>query len=196
MMKYCMAFLLFPLLISQAVADPWFIASEKASQMTNMEKPFTLAVRFRTDEGQGVLAGKNQDGRWERGGKVLFISGGKLAYDIGWVGMIKGRTRCDDGKWHQAVLTYRDGSAKLYLDGKLEAERKDFTSAEVADHRFKIGQVSPDFPGRGGSPYEGAFEYLKFWPRALSTAELNAVGKNEVAGIKDAVLDWKPDPTR
>lgn len=189
---FCKLLLAAPALFAEA----WYVAPEKDSRKIEMDSEFTLVVRFRTDQSHAVLAGVNPSGKWVSGGKVLFLSGGRLSYDIGWLGIIKGETKCNDGEWHQAVVTFRNGRAQLFLDGKLESERKSFTAPDPLNYRFKVGQVAPDFPGRDGSPFDGEFAYVKFWGKALDVKEIAALGASKLDGVAEPVLSWKPDPGR
>ena len=65
-------------------------------------------------------------GKWVADAKVLFVRGGKACYDIGWVGVIQSEKKVNDGKWHRATITVKDGLATLYVDGKrwLHGENK------------------------------------------------------------------------
>lgn len=49
--------------------------------------------------------------KWESGGdqgqgKMLFLRGGRLAFDIGWVGVVEAKTNLADGKPHKIGLRY------------------------------------------------------------------------------------------
>ena len=59
-----------------------------------MDKAFTLMARFSTTTTKGTLVAlAPANGKWERGGKTLFIQDGQLSYDVGWEGMLEGKTR-------------------------------------------------------------------------------------------------------
>lgn len=48
-----------------------------------MDKAFTLMVRFGTTTSKGTLVAlAPANGKWERGGKTLFIQDGRLSYDL------------------------------------------------------------------------------------------------------------------
>ena len=70
-----------------------------------LDKAFTLMARFNTKTTKGTLVSlAPAKGKWERGGKTLFIQDGRLSYDVGWEGMLRGGDRIDDGKEHLAAL--------------------------------------------------------------------------------------------
>ena len=48
-------------------------------------------------------------GEWKPDSKALFLRGGRLVYDIGWVGQMQSEQRYNDGKWHRVLLTHDDG---------------------------------------------------------------------------------------
>lgn len=109
---------------------------------------FSIVARFRS-RGDGTLVGKAPPGstKWAPQGKTLFLRGGRLVYDIGWVGAMSSRARFDDGEEHTAVLTHEGRKALLFVDGELQAEREDFTSADAEGHVLKIGATSTNFGG-------------------------------------------------
>lgn len=109
---------------------------------------FALFVRF-TTRGDGTLVARAPAGSapWAPRGKTLFLRGGRLVYDIGWVGAVTSRSRFDDGVEHTAILTHERGTAFLYVDGKLEGQRADFATPDEADHVLKIGATSTNFGG-------------------------------------------------
>ena len=62
---------------------------QSRTQLAMGEQPFTAAVRFRTDANGTLFANTKPEGQWIRDGKSLFIDGGgRLTYDIGWLGAI------------------------------------------------------------------------------------------------------------
>lgn len=63
--------------------------------------------------------------KWSPDAKALFIRGGRLVYDIGWLGAMTGGPNVADG--HTVVFTLRDGTARLWLDGKRIGEKAGFT---------------------------------------------------------------------
>ena len=84
---------------------------------------FTAMASFESG-GEGTLFSVcAPSGKWSAGAKALFIRGGRLVYDIGWLGAIEGGGAVDDRKPHTAVLSVRDGTAQLWLDGKIIAEK-------------------------------------------------------------------------
>jgi hypothetical protein len=109
---------------------------------------FTAMAEFEST-GQGTLFSMcaPTKGKWSPDAKALFIRGGRLVYDIGWLGAINSGPKVNDGKPHTAVLSVSDGTAKLWLDGKEIAEKANFTKPDQKEHVFKVGRAAPNFAG-------------------------------------------------
>ncbi len=130
---------------------------------------FTAAVTFES-RGEGTLFSKCAAvGKWGPDAKALFIRGGRLVYDIGWLGAMTGGGKVDDGKPHTAVLTLRDGTARLWLDGKVVAEKGNHARPDVDGHVFKLGRAAPNF---AGDFTKGKIAGVRVWSRALPDAEI------------------------
>ncbi len=140
---------------------------------------FTAMVAFEAT-GDGTLFSKcAPEADWAPNAKALFIREGKLVYDIGWLGAIGGDGKVSDGQRHTAVLSASQGSAKLWLDGKVIAESKKFQTPDVAGHLFKVGRASPDF---AGELKNGNISTVKLWSRALPKGEISTLFKKDGAG--------------
>lgn len=148
---------------------------------------FTILARFRT-EGEGTLISKcPQEGEWAPDAKALFVRGGRLVYDIGWVGALSGGPKVDDGQWHNVVLTSKDGHASLYLDGKLIGDREEFGAADKDEFVTKIGAASPNFAG----DYDGDLESVFFWNWASPEAVCEQMSTHAVF-THDPAWSWRP----
>jgi glucose/arabinose dehydrogenase/mono/diheme cytochrome c family protein len=140
---------------------------------------FTAMAQFETT-GQGTLFSKcAPQGKWSPDAKALFIRGGTLVYDIGWLGAMSSGLKVNDGKPHTAVLRLNGGMADLWLDGKKIAEHGNFTKPDQQAHVFKIGKAAPNF---AKELTEGKVAAVKVWQRALPNAELRLLFKQGGAG--------------
>lgn len=127
---------------------------------------FAVSVRFR-GQGDGTLIAKcNPAGKWTPNAKALFLRGGRLVYDIGWVGALTSKRRVDDGEWHHAVLTSNDGVARLIVDGELEGERGEFAVGDEESFVVKLGAANQDF----GGTYSGDLGEVRFFASELGPA--------------------------
>ncbi len=133
---------------------------------------FTALAAFEVSGGGTLFSKCAATGKWVPGAKALFIRGGRLVYDIGWVGAMAGGPRVDDGKPHVAVLRVSGGDARLWLDGKVIAERAKFGRGDGEGHVFKVGAAATDF---AGELENGRIAGVRVWSRGL--------GDEEVAGL-------------
>lgn len=140
---------------------------------------FTAMATFETS-GEGTLFSKcAPSGKWSPDAKALFLRGGRLVYDIGWLGAMSGGPKVNDGKPHTVVLSVREGRARLWLDGRAIAEKAGFTRPDVAGHVFKVGRAAPDF---AGDFTEGTIETARVWNRALPDDEIALLFKDSGSG--------------
>ena len=140
---------------------------------------FTAMAEFEST-GQGTLFSMcAPTGKWSPDAKALFIRGGRLVYDIGWLGAINSGPRVNDGKPHTAVLSVSGGTAKLWLDGKEIAEKANFTKPDQQGHVFKVGRAAPNF---AGDFTNGKISVVKLWKRALPKGEIALLFKDSGAG--------------
>ena len=130
---------------------------------------FTAMAQFETSGAGTLFSMCSPDGKWSPNAKALFIRGGWLVYDIGWLGAMTTGPKVNDGKPHAAVLSVSGGTAQLWLDGRRIAEKVKFTRPDKKDHVFKVGRAAPDF---AGDFTDGKISVLKVWRRALPESEI------------------------
>merc|ERR1719247_1851787 len=81
---------------------------------------FMLKARFKTTAAAGTIVGKPfAHGLWRNGGsagqgKMLFLRGGHVGFDIGWVGYFGCAKAVNDGLWHDTALRYVAGESTQY----------------------------------------------------------------------------------
>ena len=137
--------------------------------------PFVLSARVRTTQASGtILAKAFPDGRWRNGGgagqaKLLFLRGGRVCFDIGWVGSITGSTQVNDGDWHDVALRFNAalGVYQVLLDGAVDGAGLN----AMSDHpdlcvysRIPVGHRVSDGVANGdmASRFEGDIEDLTY----------------------------------
>jgi mono/diheme cytochrome c family protein len=152
---------------------------------------FTAVAVFE-GTGDGTLFSKcAPTGKWSADAKALFIQGGRLVYDIGWLGAMTGTQKVNDGKPHTAVLSFADRTARLWLDGKIAAEKSGLSRPDVAGHVFKVGRAATDF---GGDFTKGNINAVRVWKRALPDAEVGLLFKANGAGGNTPDFAFQPKP--
>ena len=150
---------------------------------------FTAMASFESG-GEGTLfAMCAPSGKWSAGAKALFIRDGRLVYDIGWLGEMTGGPKVNNGKPRTAVFSVREGAARLWLDGKVIAEKAGFTKPNAKGHVFKVGRAAPDF---AGDFTKGTISAVRVWKRALPDAEVALLFKNDGAGANTPDFAHQP----
>lgn len=173
--------------------DTFETTAEFAKENYKLAEDFTVAAQF-TTTGQGTIFSKcAPEGKWSQNAKALFIRGGKLVYDIGWVGAVSGGPKVNDGKPHRVVLVVKDGGAEMFVDGKPAGKKKDFTGPDVDGHVVKIGKAAADF---GGDWKGGTIENVRYWARAIEGPELKALRDGKLGEVNTPDLNWGSTPAR
>lgn len=130
---------------------------------------FTIVARIRT-RADGTIWSLCQSGpKWTPDGQSFFIRGGRLAFDVGWVGAVSGKTKVDDDQWHTVAMTWekRDQRVRLYVDGRLDGEGQLAARAVLPRSVARIGFTAPDFP-RPATFFQGAMSEVRFYQSRLS----------------------------
>lgn len=154
-------------------------AAEFPDAGINLGADFTLMATFAT-RGNGTLASKcDPVTKWSPDAKALFLRGGRLVYDIGWLGAISAGPKVNDGKPHTVVLSVNEANAKLWLDGKPIGDKAGFSRPDVAGHIFKVGKAAPNF---AGDFTDGTIESVRVWNRALPDDEIGLLFRDNGAG--------------
>ena len=156
----------------------------------DLGKDFTAVASFESKADGALFAKCAAKGNWSPDAKALFIRGGRLVYDIGWLGEMSGGPKVNDGKPHTAVLAVSGGSAKLWLDGREIAKKADLTKPDVVQHVFKVGRAAPDF---AGDFTDGKITGLRVWSRALPEAEIALLFKSNGAGANTPDFTYQPE---
>lgn len=148
------------------------IKSGDAFDMTKSD--FSIAARIRTKRGGAIFAQTTPGPKWVPDGKVFFVRGGKLCYDIGWVGVVTSNKRVDDDKWHDVAMTWDQatGVASLWIDGKLDAQKELRPKQLLKNSVVRVGYASPNFPDPGY--FQGEIQSLRFYSEKLSPKAIEA----------------------
>ncbi|MBI2477492.1 MAG: c-type cytochrome [Planctomycetia bacterium] len=121
----------------------------EASAFEMRDRDFTITARMKTTKGGTIFAKTSTATEWVPNGKTLFVRGGRLAFDIGWVGVVQSQTPVADGNWHDVAVTYSHETARvsLFVDGKASGSKVLRPKESVEDHVARIGYTSANFPG-------------------------------------------------
>lgn len=80
------------------------------------EQDITVAAWIHTTRDGTVFAmapGADED--WAPDGVTLFLREGRLAFDVGWVGVVTGGPDLRDGSWHHVAASWRHGTGRVSL---------------------------------------------------------------------------------
>ncbi|HUF60925.1 MAG TPA: DUF6797 domain-containing protein [Verrucomicrobiales bacterium] len=176
---------------SRAAGRAFFQAGDSESnEKLSTSGDFTVAARFRTTDGGTLFARAPAEGEWQPDAKALFVRGGRLVYDIGWVGALTLPNKIDDDEWRTVVLVVQDSTATLQVEGGQIVYREDFQRSDADGHVFKIGSAASNF----GGDYHGDIEWVRFYQRALDpeAAGLLVSGREDEGNTPD--FQWRPEP--
>ncbi|GMH96860.1 hypothetical protein TrVE_jg14171 [Triparma verrucosa] len=141
----------------------------KVSWDLSGQTPFTLECEIETSaDAATIIAKPFHNGLWRNGGgqgqgKMLFLRGGRVNFDIGWVGCMNGRTNVSDNLRHKVALKFnkRRNKYEIYVDNKLDGDGlqsvPDHPETSVIlglsiDHQVNPqpnnGDMAPSFPNR------------------------------------------------
>jgi glucose/arabinose dehydrogenase len=175
-------------------AGAWHLAADGTpAQITPWgESDWAVAARFRTEDNGTLVSRCAPMGEWAPDAKALFLRGGRLVYDIGWVGSLTSERQFNDGQWHTAVLRNQSGTAQLWVDGKLEAERENFQASDRPGFTFKVGAASHNF----GGAYQGEIEQVRFFENGLdgeTARKISAEPSGDLLSQSSATILWQAD---
>ncbi len=137
---------------SQAAAGEFdgqrFLEVPDVDDIDLYERDFTLVVDAEIRDDGTLISRAPRSGPWAPGGQTLFVRGGRLCYDVGWVGAIRSPESILDGQPHRLALTVRTttGLAALWIDGRRVAKKRLKPEQRLEDAVLRIGHTSDDFP--------------------------------------------------
>ncbi len=143
-----------------------------ANDVDPTRNDFTVAMWMRTRKDGTLFARTRRGPKWVPGGLALFLRGGQLTCDVGWVGAVQGRTSITDDVWHHVALAWRhtDGQVRLFVDGKEDGTSKLAVQNAVPEGVVRLGFAAPDFPA---SPWlDGSIDDLRLYGRTLDESEV------------------------
>ena len=152
---------------------------------------FDLRTTITTTSEAGTIAGKCFPGGIWRNGvapdarsaaeeyqcKMLFVRGGRLCFDIGWVAGIEGQSNVADGGAHEVMLRFEAGQYHLFVDGQEEAAGLRAVP-DPPDAVWVVGEAIGHSPG--GGDCSSKFWYNDMAPAFEGTIEMAPGGSRGV----------------
>ena len=150
-----------------------FAQVDDAEEFDLTRQNFTISSRVKTKTGGTLFAKTDPGEEWVPDGKALFIRGGRVCFDIGWIGVVQSKRKVSDGRWHTVAVTWdhERGLARLFVDGAPDAQKVLRPKKTRTGHVVRIGFAAPNFP-RPHSFFQGDMAWLKFHDSELSAAQL------------------------
>lgn len=162
-----------PVLAGKFDGSGW-LEIKDAEEFDTAKSDFTITARVRTDSDGVVFTRTLPKEKWVPNGTMLFIRGGRLCYDIGWVGVVATKKRIANDRWHDIALVWkRQGEqVRLYIDGKIAGSGSLSPKDSLSDAVLRIGYGTENFPGT--SRFDGSIEDVRFYRLALSTEQIKS----------------------
>lgn len=152
---------------------------------------FTVTARIKTKGDGTILAQTGDTPQWVHNGLTWFIREGRLAVDIGWVGVFQGQRVVADGKRHHIAFSYRQktGEIRFYIDGKPEKrvgtlKRK----APLKKPVVRIGYTAEDFPDP--TFFKGEMFEVCFYNTVLAPGDIETVAQSQPLKSNVLAAHW------
>lgn len=126
-----------------------------------MDQGFVIRARLKTGK-DGTIAAVTQDQeKWMPNGRTLFVRGGRLCFDMGWVGAVNGKRRINDNRWHdiEARWNASTGQVSLWVDGREDARGELQIKGRLSQPIVRVGFTNQNFPAT--SPFQGEMERVE-----------------------------------
>ncbi|MAG93961.1 MAG: heme-binding protein [Planctomycetaceae bacterium] len=148
----------------------------QAEKINLQESDFTITARIRTKQDGSIFARTTNGPRWVPNGMAWFIRGGRLTFDIGWVGAYTGARRVSDGKWHDVAVTYErsSGAVQFFVDGKPDRKKPGTLKPKgpVDKPVVRIGFAAANFPSKPF--FDGRISEVRYYNTVLESEQLQA----------------------
>ena len=155
-----------------------------AQDLTPLDRDLSVAAWVNTSADGTIFALTTPGDQWVHDGRALFLRGGKLTFDVGWVGAVAGSAKLNDGQWHHVAMTWthENGLVTLFVDGQPDGSGNLKPRGPLASASARVGFAAPNFPE---SPwFRGRLDGLRLYGRALTGSEVAALAgqapRNEV----------------
>lgn len=163
-----------------------------------LDRDFTVAAWINTRTDGSIFALTLPGDKWVPDGQSLFLRGGKLTFDVGWVGAAASVASVTDGEWHHIAMTWShtDGRVTLFVDGQPDGTGTLKPRRPLVSPKLRVGFTAPNFPE---SPwFRGRLDSLRLYARALSRTEVAALAgpPRENLDLLAVALVGGPDTAR
>ena len=160
-----------------------------------------VQVRFQTTSGGWLITNAPINDEWNDNSIGLRLWGRNLVFMAGdnYGASEEQKITANDGEWHNAFLSSKDGVVRTYLDDELIAETKNVGSSDLNGHVLRIGESTKQFwvgasklpkPLRG-QLFDGQIVNVRFFDYSLTETDIKRLGSG-LKSSKKPVLEWEP----
>ncbi|MBI1313382.1 heme-binding protein [bacterium] len=150
-----------------------FVEIPDARPFETKSQDFSITARIQTKQGGTIFSRTEAAPKWIPGGTTFFVRGGRLCFDIGWVGVVTSSQSVNDGKPHDVALVWsaKDQTARLFVDEKAAGGGRLKNDKPAGPDRVaRIGFTNSNFPAPQ-SLFDGSLTDVRFYQRQLTAAE-------------------------
>jgi len=162
-----------------------------------LDQDFSAATWINTRADGSIVALTEAGDHWKPGGRSLFLRGGRLTFDLGWVGAVSSAQDLADGEWHHVAMSWShtDGLATLFVDGQPDGSATLKATQKLTSPVLRVGFTAADFPE---SPwFRGRLDDLRLYRRILGGPEITVLaGKRPSSEVTAAALVGGPSAAR
>ena len=136
---------------------------------------FSVAAWIKPAGDGTIIAQTAPEGPWVPDGKSLFLRGGKLTLDVGWVGALESQSTIVNDRWTHVALTWshQDGLVTLFINGVQDAAGTLKPRSATPGHVLRVGYTAPNFPQ---TPFfHGQMDSLRVYARNLQPEDILAL---------------------
>ncbi|MCA9263536.1 MAG: c-type cytochrome [Planctomycetales bacterium] len=187
----------------RSVGEPFRLAGGSyvelgaADRFEMRDRDYTITARIKTAHDGTIFATTAPQAEWVPDGRTFFVRGGRLCFDIGWVGAVESRRSVADDDWHHVAAAYtaKSGTLQLFIDGQPDSQRVLKAKQPVHGHIARIGFTNANFPA--DSAFTGLIDAVHFFDRRLTADELSTFAKAEPAEARAIAAQhvrglWRP----
>jgi len=151
----------------------------RAEELAGLDQDLSVAAWIQTRQDGSIVALTSAGNQWQANARSLFLRGGHLTYDVGWVGAVTSTTAVADGNWHHVALTWThtNGLVTLFVDGEADGSGSLKPLQALATPVIRVGFTATNFPAAPW--FRGKLDGLRWYRRALSGAEVAALADHQ-----------------
>lgn len=147
-----------------------FVVGEKD---VNLNNAFTVSSWIRTTNNNGVFVAKS-------GAYQFYVNNnGKVVGNWNNADRVVSNATVTTGRWHYVTITFASGTAKIYIDGVLDATATGQPTPATNSNNFSIGGVWTS-KASITSRFLGDIDEIRIWTNELTETQLRFIMNQEI----------------